>query len=75
MLILGLTLPEISTHAMELKLAVPLTGEYNNFLPTGKITRFAGETFYYDISFLWFENAASAKMSFFLKSMASIFQF
>ena len=65
MLILGLTLPGISTHAMEPKLATPLTGEYNNFLPTGKITRFAGETLYYDISFLWFENAASAKVSFF----------
>jgi hypothetical protein len=39
--------------------------KYNNFLPTGKITRFAGETLYYDISFLWFKNAASAKVSFF----------
>ena len=65
MLILGLILPGISTHAMESKMATPLTGEYNNFLPTGKITRFAGETLYYDISFLWFENAASAKVSFF----------
>jgi hypothetical protein len=65
MLIFGLILPCISTHAMEPKLAAPLTGEYNNFLPTGKITRFAGETLYYDISFLWFENAASAKVSFF----------
>nr|ABK80655.1 hypothetical protein [uncultured marine Nitrospinaceae bacterium] len=65
MLILGLTLPCISTHAMEPKLATALTGEYNNFLPTGKITRFAGETLYYDISFLWFENAASAKVSFY----------
>jgi hypothetical protein len=65
MLILGLILPGISTHAMESKLGTPLTGEYNNFLPTGKITRFAGEALYYDISFLWFENAASAKVSFF----------
>jgi hypothetical protein len=43
-LIFGLTLPDISTHAMEPKLATPLTGEHNNFLPTGKITRLAGET-------------------------------
>ncbi len=41
------------------------SGEYKNFLPAGKITRFAGETLYYDISFLWFKNAASAKVSFF----------
>jgi hypothetical protein len=65
MLIMGLTLPCISTHAMEPKLATPLTGEYNNFLSTGKITRFAGETLYYDISFLWFGNAASPKVSFY----------
>lgn len=66
LLTLGLILPGISTHAMEQKLATPLTlGEYNHFLPKGKITRFAGETLYYDISFLWFENAASAKVSFF----------
>jgi hypothetical protein len=74
MLILGMTLLCISTHAMEPKLATPLTGEYNNFLPTGEITRFAGKTLYYDISFLWFENVASKKRVF-LKSMASIFQF
>ena len=65
MLILGLTLPGISTHAMEPKLATPLTGEYNNLLPTGKVTRFVGETLYNNISFLWFENAASTKVSFF----------
>jgi hypothetical protein len=66
MLIMSLTFPGIFTHAMEPKTATSLKlGEYNNFLPTGKITRFAGETLYYDISFLWFENAASAKVSFF----------
>ena len=55
-----------TTYALEAKLAKPITlGEYNNFLPAGKITRFAGETLYYDISFLWFKNAASAKVSFF----------
>ena len=55
-----------TTYALEAKLAKPITlGEYNNFLPAGKITRFAGETLYYDISFLWFKNAASATVSFF----------
>ena len=55
-----------TTYALEGKLAKPITlGEYNNFLPVGKITRFAGETLYFDISFLWFKNAASAKVSFF----------
>ena len=39
--------------------------EYENFVPNGKITRFSGETLFYDISFLWFKNAASAKVSFF----------
>ncbi len=51
-----------TTYALEEKSP---TTEYNNFHPTGKITRFAGETLYYDISFLWFDNAASAKVSFF----------
>lgn len=40
-------------------------GEYSNFIASGDITRFEGETLYYDISFLWFENAASAKVKFF----------
>lgn len=66
MLIVGLILPGISIHAMETKSTEPIAlGEYNDFFPTGKITRFSGETLYYDISFLWFENAASAKVSFF----------
>ena len=65
MLIFGLTLPGISTHSMETKLATPLPSEDNSFLPTGKITRFSGKTLYYDISFLWFENTASAKVIFF----------
>ena len=48
-------------YAVEKKPTKPITlGEYKSFLPTGKITRFAGETLYYDISFLWFKNAASA---------------
>jgi hypothetical protein len=41
------------------------TGKYPGFKSKGDITRFAGETLYYDISFLWFDNAASAKVQFF----------
>ncbi len=64
--IVGLIFLSLTVHALEIKLAEPTTlGEYNNFLPTGKITRFSGETLYYDISFLWFDNADSAKVSFF----------
>ncbi|MBC8284272.1 MAG: DUF3108 domain-containing protein [Nitrospinae bacterium] len=40
------------------------TGKYIGFKPHGDITRFAGETLFYDISFLWFENAATAKVQF-----------
>ncbi|MBT5549060.1 MAG: DUF3108 domain-containing protein [Nitrospina sp.] len=58
-------------YAVEKKPTKPITlGEYKNFLPTGKITRFAGETLYYDISFLWFKNAASAKVSFYQENGA-----
>ena len=41
------------------------TGKYPGFKAKGDITRFEGETLYYDISFLWFDNAASAKVQFF----------
>ncbi len=40
-------------------------GKYPGFKASGDITRFEGETLYYDISFLWFDNAASAKVQFF----------
>jgi hypothetical protein len=40
------------------------TGKYPGFKASGDITRFEGETLYYDISFLWFNNAASAKVQF-----------
>ena len=40
------------------------TGRYPGFKTKGDITRFEGETLYYDISFLWFDNAASAKVQF-----------
>jgi len=43
------------------------TGKYPGFKAKGDITRFEGETLYYDISFLWFDNAASAKVQFFKK--------
>jgi len=46
----------------------PSAGEYSTFLPEGDVRRFAGETLYYKISFLWFENAASAKLSFYEKN-------
>jgi len=65
-LIIGLNLFYISTRAIETKSVEPLEmGEYKNFHPTGKIIRFDGESLYYDISFLWFEKAATAKVSFF----------
>ena len=65
-LIIGLNLSYISTRAIETKSVEPLEmGEYKNFHPTGKIIRFDGESLYYDISFLWFENAATAKVRFF----------
>ena len=65
-LIIGFNLSYISTRAIETKSVEPLEmGEYKNFQPTGKIIRFDGESLYYDISFLWFEKAATAKVSFF----------
>ena len=40
-------------------------GEYASFKPEGDIRRFAGETLYYDIDFMIFSQAATAKISFF----------
>ena len=40
-------------------------GKYSAFIPKGDIRRFAGETLTYDIDFLFFEKAATAKVSFF----------
>jgi hypothetical protein len=55
-----------TSHAIEKNTEKSMrSGEYTGFLPTGKITRFTGESLYYDISFLWFKNAASAKVSFY----------
>jgi len=46
--------------------SLPL-GEYASFQPEGDIRRFAGEVLYFDISFLWFSNAATAKVGFYEK--------
>ncbi len=40
-------------------------GEYPSFIPKGDIRRFAGETLTYDIDFLFFEKAATAKVRFY----------
>ncbi len=43
-------------------------GEYATFQPEGDIRRFAGEVLHFDISFLWFKNAATAKVGFYEKN-------
>ena len=40
-------------------------GEYSSFTPKGDIRRFAGETLTYDIDFLFFDKAATAKVRFY----------
>lgn len=45
----------------------PAIGEYASFQPEGDIRRFVGEVLYFDISFLWFKNAATAKVGFYEK--------
>jgi hypothetical protein len=40
-------------------------GEYDSFVPKGDIRRFAGETLLINISFLWFDNAATARVRFY----------
>ena len=54
----------LSTGAPELFAldAASHTGKYPGFKANGHISRFEGETLHYDISFLWFNNAASAKV-------------
>jgi hypothetical protein len=47
-------------------------GKYSSFKARGEITWFEGETLYYDISFLWFDNAASAKVRFLKKEVGII---
>ncbi|GJL80263.1 MAG: hypothetical protein NPINA01_32520 [Nitrospinaceae bacterium] len=43
-------------------------GQYASFQPEGDIRRFVGETLYFDISFLWFKNAATAYVGFYEKN-------
>ncbi len=43
------------------------SGEYASFQPEGDILRFVGEVLHYDISFLWFKNAATAKVGLYEK--------
>lgn len=45
----------------------PGWGEYASFKPQGDIRRFLGETLFFDISFLWFENAANAQVGLYEK--------
>ncbi len=40
-------------------------GEYTGFIPKGDIRRFNGEILSYDVDFLFFDNAASAKVRFY----------
>jgi hypothetical protein len=40
-------------------------GEYASFVPRGDIRRFAGETLLINISFLWFDHAATARVRFY----------
>lgn len=40
-------------------------GEYDSFQQEGDIRRYEGETLSYDISFLWFDKAATATVSFY----------
>lgn len=42
-----------------------ILGLYDSFVPRGDMRRFDGETLHFDISFLWFDKAAVAKISFY----------
>jgi len=43
-------------------------GEYSNFTLEGNIRRFVGETLYIDVSLLWFDNAAIARVGLYEKN-------
>ena len=45
-------------------------GKYSNFTLEGNIRRFVGETLYIDVSFLWFDNAAIARVGLYEKNGA-----
>ena len=60
--------PRANLHAAPpatLKTLSSNLGEYDSYIPIGDIRRFVGETLLINISFLWFDNAATAKVSFY----------
>jgi len=74
LLALGLAMPLISAFypilsdisgPLQTSSQINAQGEYASFKPKGDIRRFAGETLTYDIDFLFFEKAATAKVRFF----------
>lgn len=74
LLALGLSMPLLSAFypilseiSGPLKTSVLINdqGEYSSFTPKGDIRRFAGETLTYNIDFLFFDNAATAKVRFY----------
>ena len=52
--------------------AIPHLGKYANFQQEGNIRRFIGETLHINISFLWFDNAATARTGLYKKIMSYI---
>ena len=67
MLLLSAFYPILAAISGPLKTSALINaqGEYPSFTPKGDIRRFAGETLTYDIDFLFFEKAATAKVSFY----------
>jgi Protein of unknown function (DUF3108) len=74
LLALGLSIPLLSAFyptyteisgTLKTSPLINAQGEYPTFLPKGDIRRFAGETLTFDIDFLFFEKAATAKVRFF----------
>ena len=74
LLALGLSMPLLSAfYPILADISGPLKtstlinahGQYASFIPKGDIRRFAGETLTYDIDFLFFDKAATAKVRFF----------
>ena len=62
-LLLGLA----SSYAISEEAKLDVSGLYDSFTTKGDIRRFAGETLYYDISFLWFSSAAKAEVGMYEK--------
>jgi len=74
LLAFGLSMPLLSafypiladiTGPQKTSALINAQGEYTSFIPKGDIRRFAGETLIYDIDFLFFEKAATAKVRFY----------